>query len=80
MNSTTSAAPCEQIAQQIGSMFVCSPHDGFVKVRTPFLYPDGDIVDLFLRYQGTEVETIRLSSVHLTLSHAGRSRMSAKRS
>lgn len=55
MNSATSASPCEQIAQQIGSLFVCSPHDDFVKVRTPFLYPDGDIVDLFLRYQGTEV-------------------------
>ena len=48
-------APCARIAQQIGGMFVCSQHDDFVKVRTPFLYPDGDIVDLFLRYQGTEI-------------------------
>ena len=47
--------PCEAIAGQLGTLFVCSPHGQYVKVRTPFLYPDGDIVDLFVRDEGSQV-------------------------
>ncbi|MGH7271285.1 MAG: DUF1828 domain-containing protein [Polyangiaceae bacterium] len=39
--------PCAQISSQLSSLFVCAPHDSRVRVRTPFLYPDGDIIDLF---------------------------------
>jgi hypothetical protein len=41
--------PCAQIADQIGALFTCSQHGDFVRIRTPFLYPDGDILDVFLR-------------------------------
>ncbi len=40
--------PCEQIGREMGELYSCIRQDGFVRIRTPFLYPDGDIVDLFL--------------------------------
>ncbi len=47
--------PCDAIAGQLGALFICSPHGQYVKVRTPFLYPDGDVVDLFIRDEGARV-------------------------
>jgi len=46
--------PCEEISGQLGALFTCAPHGKYVRVRTPFLYPDGDVVDLFVRDQGEE--------------------------
>jgi len=46
--------PCEAIAGQLGALFACSPHGKYVRVRTPFLYPDGDVVDLFVREEDEE--------------------------
>jgi hypothetical protein len=43
---------CREIAEGMGTLFECSPHGKFVRIRTPFLYPDGDIVDLFCKLQG----------------------------
>ncbi len=45
-------SPCELIAQQMSALFVCSPHDGYTRVRTPYLYPDGDVIDLFVKEVG----------------------------
>ena len=45
-------SPCEQIAQQVGQLFQCSTVDGYVRIRTPYLYPDGDVIDLFLKGEG----------------------------
>ena len=39
---------CAEIADQIGALFTCSEHGDFVRIRTPFLYPDGDVLDLFI--------------------------------
>lgn len=47
--------PCDAIAGQLGALFSCSQHGQYVRVRTPFLYPDGDIVDLFVRDEGSRV-------------------------
>jgi hypothetical protein len=41
--------PCKQIAERIGELFTCSDMDGYVRIRTPYLYPDGDVIDLFLK-------------------------------
>ncbi len=46
--------PCESLSTQLGAMFECTPHGEFVRVRTPFWYPDGGIVDLFLQFRGEE--------------------------
>jgi hypothetical protein len=44
---------CSEITSQLSSLFVCAPHDSRVRVRTPFLYPDGDIIDLFYSSAGS---------------------------
>ncbi len=52
-------APCELLAAQLGALFQCAPTSrGYVRIRTPFYYPDGGIVDLFLvRQDGQETLT-----------------------
>jgi Domain of unknown function DUF1828 len=41
--------PCELIESQIGGLFSCAEANGQFRIRTPYLYPDGDVIDLFLR-------------------------------
>jgi hypothetical protein len=43
-------AICEALRNQMGELFRCEAHGDFVRVRTPFLYPDGDYIDLFVRH------------------------------
>lgn len=43
------ATPCQVIADTIGMLYTCSEVNGFVRIRTPYLYPDGDVIDLFLK-------------------------------
>jgi len=40
--------PCKQIEEKIGELFTCSEVNGYVRIRTPYLYPDGDVIDVFL--------------------------------
>jgi len=42
-------APCQLIAETIGQLYTCSEVNGFVRIRTPYLYPDGDVIDLYLK-------------------------------
>lgn len=35
----------------MGEQFTCSDFDEFTKIQTPYLYPDGDVVDIFVKYQ-----------------------------
>lgn len=46
--------PCEYIAQKIGELFTCSRVNQYIRIRTPYLYPDGDVIDLFLKEGGKE--------------------------
>jgi hypothetical protein len=39
--------PCDAITEQIGLLFSCSPVNQYTRIQTPFLYPDGDIIDIF---------------------------------
>lgn len=41
--------PCEQIARSIGELFACTQVNRYVRIRTPYLYPDGDVIDLFFK-------------------------------
>lgn len=43
---------CQVIGQSLGELFVCSPANKHTRIRTPFLYPDGDVIDLFLTERG----------------------------
>ena len=47
--------PCEIIAEQMGRLFTCVMVNGYVRIRTPYFYPDGDIVDLYFREHGGDV-------------------------
>ena len=46
---------CESLRGSLPTLFQCSiAPGGAVQVRTPFMYPDGDIVDVFVEERGTE--------------------------
>lgn len=53
------------LARNIGKQFSCSTINNFVRIRTPYLYPDGDYIDLYLKQKKEEYiltdlgETIR---------------------
>lgn len=47
-NSMTIAS-CQTIANTIGQLYTCAEVNGFVRIRTPYLYPDGDAIDLYLK-------------------------------
>lgn len=67
----------EDIARGLGEMFVCSPHGAFVRLRTPFFYPDGDVIDLFWR---SDEETPTLTDLGETLRWLRMQTMSQRRS
>ena len=66
--------PCKRIAEQMGGLFKCEEHNSYIRIRTPFLHPDGDVIDLFLREDNSHAtltdlgETVRWlrSQVHVT--------------
>lgn len=43
-----STTPCDYIAESMGELFDCAPLGEYTRIRTPYLYPDGDVIDLFL--------------------------------
>ncbi|NLX97569.1 MAG: DUF1828 domain-containing protein, partial [Rhodopirellula sp.] len=45
----TTVLPCESLGATLGSLFVCSEHGEYHRIRTPYLYPDGDNIDLFCK-------------------------------
>ena len=46
---------CEALRGSLPALFECAlAPEGAVRVRTPFMYPDGDIVDLFVEERGAE--------------------------
>ena len=44
-----SHALCETLSKTLGALFSCVDVNGFTRIRTPFLYPDGDVIDLFVQ-------------------------------
>jgi hypothetical protein len=51
---------CQPITSMLGAMYECSEHGNLLRVRTPFWYPDGGIVDVFLKQNG---DTFTLSDL-----------------
>jgi hypothetical protein len=43
------STPCELIAKHIGALYQCFANGTYVKIRTPYVYPDGDVIELFFR-------------------------------
>jgi Domain of unknown function DUF1828 len=40
---------CEKITTHVGTLFTCSPVNQRIRVRSPFMYPDGDYIDVFVK-------------------------------
>lgn len=45
----------EQFAEGLSQLFVCSKHGEYQRIRTPYLYPDGDNIDVFCKPQSDVV-------------------------
>lgn len=51
---------CQDLQRNIGALFTCSQQGDYQRVRTPYLYPDGDNIDVFCRADG---ETVTVSDL-----------------
>jgi hypothetical protein len=56
----TTFLACESLNATLGSLFVCTEHGEFQRIKTPYLYPDGDNIDLFCKAQGETVSVTDL--------------------
>lgn len=43
---------CEDFCGGLAALFDCQPHGDYQRIRTPYLYPDGDNIDIFYKPQG----------------------------
>lgn len=43
---------CETMQRQMGALFNCADFGDYYRIRTPYLYPDGDTIDLFCDFDG----------------------------
>jgi len=50
--------PCAALSAELGELFKCSPHGSYQRIRTPYLYPDGDNIDIFCKEQGRDLITV----------------------
>jgi hypothetical protein len=71
------ATPCEIITKQMGLLFSCEHVNGYIRVETPFLYPDGDVIDIFYK---EEEETITLTDLGETMRWLKMQTVSLRRS
>lgn len=55
---------CARLKQGLSILFMCSEQGEYTRIRTPYLYPDGDIIDLFCKAQG---DMIAISDLGETL-------------
>lgn len=40
---------CGEMQREMGPLFVCTEHGEHHRIRTPYLYPDGDNIDVFCK-------------------------------
>lgn len=43
------------IGKEMGALFTCDEQGDYYRIRTPYLYPDGDNIDLFCEWDGDTV-------------------------
>jgi hypothetical protein len=46
---------CVELRRGLGQLYTCSEIGAYQRIRTPYLYPDGDNIDLFCKVQSDEV-------------------------
>ena len=52
---------CQILQDKIGALFHCAEFDDCLRIRTPYLYPDGDNIDLFCTVSGDSVTVTDLA-------------------
>lgn len=77
-HGNTATQVCTAIRSGLGPMYECSVNGEYVRVRTPFLYPDGDFIDLFLKRANQGGMTV--SDLGETVRWLNSNTLSAKRS
>ena len=50
-----------ELQQGLGVLFSCSDQGDYVRIRTPYLYPDGDNIDVFCKPEGDVVRVTDLA-------------------
>lgn len=68
---------CTDLQRGLGELFDCAPHGEFQRIRTPYLYPDGDNIDLFMKTDG---EVVSVSDLGETLRWLRSQTLSPRRS
>ena len=43
---------CRDLQREMGALFTCSEQGEYQRIRTPYLYPDGDNIDVFCKVEG----------------------------
>ena len=71
--------PCTLIQEQMGELFRCAEVGNYIRIRTPFMYPDGDYIDIFCECTAEE-ETITLSDLGETVRWLKMQTISPRRS
>ena len=54
---------CTELRKGIGPLFTCSELEEHVRIRTPFLFPDGDLIDLFCKVDGDVITVSDLADI-----------------
>ena len=68
---------CEEVQHGIGPLFTCTEHGAYHRIRTPYLYPDGDNIDVFCRFVG---DTMTVTDLAETTGWLRMQSMSLRRS
>jgi hypothetical protein len=45
-------SPCNEIEHRLSGLFLCEQVGDVVRIQTPYLYPDGDLIDIFYSEAG----------------------------
>ena len=52
---------CDAIRNETGELFTCSEHGDYHRIRTPYLYPDGDNIDVFCKLKDDAITVTDLA-------------------
>jgi hypothetical protein len=67
---------CAELSSSVSALFVCEEREEDVRIRTPFLYPDGDVIDIYAK----NGSTLTLSDLGETLRWLRMQSLSQRRS
>ncbi len=46
---------CSAFNDSLQSLFVCEDKNGYQRIRTPYLYPDGEVIDIYCKPESTDI-------------------------